>query len=152
LVPAVLAQPFASVAIPTHVMRVVIGLEQFVLLNDPGHLCAHVGANHGSGNLSMVAGSEQVADVVDQSAHDQIVIGAVAARTSCSLQRMTQAGERVAFHGVVQIAQCAQHPIRELLRELPLGLIEEQVVLARSLFHLRKADEPIHVCLQSAVE
>ena len=104
-----LAQPLAHVAIAAHVMHVVIGLEEFMLLDDPGHLFAHVGANDGRGELRVIVGGQQVADVVDQGADDQIVIGTVAPRAGGGLQRVPQPGDRIAFDGMVQIAQCAQH-------------------------------------------
>ena len=63
--------------IATEVMRVVIHLKQPVLLDDPGHLRAHVGADDAGGDLGVVVWGEQVAHVMNERGDHQFIIGAV---------------------------------------------------------------------------
>ena len=83
-----IAQALARVAIPAEVVHVVIVLEQAVLRDDPGDLRPHVRPQDRRGELRVVVGRELIADIVQQCADDQLLVGAVALRARGGLQRV----------------------------------------------------------------
>ena len=52
--------------IAAKVMRVVVGLKQTVLRDDPSHLVTHVGPQNRCGKRRVVVGCEVVTDIVQQ--------------------------------------------------------------------------------------
>ena len=67
-------------------VRVVITLEESVLLDDPGNLGADVGADDACGDLGMVERRQLVAHVVNERRDDEFVVRAVLSRARGALQ------------------------------------------------------------------
>src|SRR4051812_47926333 len=72
----------ARVAVLAHQVRVVVGLEQRVLLDDPADALAHERPQHGADHLAVRDGRERVADVVEERRRDVLLVlaGSVGAR------------------------------------------------------------------------
>src|ERR1700733_11166806 len=87
-IPAMLAVPVASVAVAAQMMRVVIALEEAVLLDDPRYLRPHERAQGRGRDFRVIEGRHIVADVVNERCHDHLDVRAVAPRAGCRLQRM----------------------------------------------------------------
>ena len=143
-------QALAHEAVAAEMVDVVVRLEQAVLLYDPGHFRPHVGPQYAGRHFGVVVWSELVADVVYQRPEHELLVGARGLGTSRHLQGMLEASDGVALEGVVELAERSQHAVRQSKREIALGLIEEQVVLARAVFHPAEADDLLHVLCSAA--
>ncbi len=83
-------QALAREAVAAQVVDVVVGLEQPVLLDDPGDFGPHVGPQDAGRHLGVVVGREFVADVVDQRPEHEFLVGARGLGARRHLQRMLE--------------------------------------------------------------
>src|SRR5258708_35327557 len=90
LIPGMVAESIAAVAVAARVVRVVIRLEQPMVFDDPGHLRPHVWPKDAGGDLGMVVRGKFIADVVNERRRDEFVIGAAPERARRSLQGMLE--------------------------------------------------------------
>src|SRR5450631_1472326 len=141
LIPGMVAESIAPVAVAAGMVGVVVGLEQSVLFDDPGHFRPHIRPKDAGGYLGMVVRRKFIADVVDERCRDQFVIGAVAERTRRSLQRMLETAHRISLQRVIQLVERAQDGIGKAERVFTLGSVEEFVVLAGAVLHALEADD-----------
>src|ERR1700722_1648188 len=107
LIPGMIAESIAPIAVAARVVGVVIRLEQPVLFDDPGHFRPHVWPKDAGSYLGMIVGRKFVADVVDQPCRDELVVGAVPQRTRRSLQGMLETAHRISLKGVIQLVERA---------------------------------------------
>src|SRR5581483_11067895 len=96
-IPGVALQPVPRIAIATQVVSVVVGLHQPVLLDDPGHLGAHVRAQHGGRELRVVVRRQLISNIMEQRGDQQLVIRTVRERSRRGLQRMAEPADRISL-------------------------------------------------------
>ena len=122
------------------VMEVVVALKDPMMGDDPMILVVHVRAQHSGGELSVIVRREIVADVVQESAHDLLLVGAVAQRESRGLQAVGQAIDLIAECIAAEIDEHRQDRVRESRVPALLTARDELVLLARTIGHVNKVD------------
>jgi hypothetical protein len=90
------AELVARVAVMPQVMKVVIALEQAVVLDHPVGALADIGLEDGRSDGAVVVGRVDVADVVQQGRDDGFLVRLVAQRPRRALQRVLVAIDPVA--------------------------------------------------------
>src|ERR1700730_3459463 len=111
LIPGMVAESIAPVAIAARVVGVVVRLEKPVLLDDPGHFRSHIRPKDAGGYLGMIVRRKFVADVVDERCRDEFVISAVPERAGRSLQGMLETAHRIPLKRGIQLLERAQNGI-----------------------------------------
>ena len=106
----------------------------------PGALFANEGPENGRRKLVVVAGSVDVADVVQQRRNDPVQVGAVPPCAGRRLQRVLKTCDPVAGKALVQRFQGAEQALRRVGGVSDLVLGEEGVVLPVALLHLAEFD------------
>src|SRR5580692_7723059 len=142
LVPGMVAKLVAGVSVAAAVMRVVVGLKQAVLLDDPGDFRAHIGPYDSGGDFRVVVGSQVISHIVDQRRDDEFVIGAVPERTGRGLQGVAQTAHAIALQPSVQFAQRSEYSLRQGVDVIALGFLEQLVILAGAVLHAQKTHHP----------
>lgn len=141
---------FPLVAVEADMVEIVIALEHAVMLYHPVILLADIGAQNRGGELGMVFGGEQIADIVEQGADDHFFVLAVAHRSGRRLQRMVVAVDLIAHLVALKQLQIGEHIVRKAMIELLINLIEELVLLVGAVFHADKVDDfRFHVAVSS---
>ncbi len=138
-------EPVAAMPVAAEMMAVVIGLKQPMLLDDPGHLGAHVRPEDAGGDFGVIIGRQDVTDVVHQRRHDQLIVRAVEARPGGGLQRVIQTAHGISLEGMIEGLERAHDLAGEAPRELALRPVEQFVVLAGAVLHASEAHHRFHV-------
>ena len=97
----------APVAVAAEMMRVVVALEETVLLDDPGDLGPHIGPQNARGEFRMIVRRQIIAHVVNERSDDELVVRPVPPGTRRGLQRMFQARHAITAEPGLQRARAS---------------------------------------------
>ena len=116
-------------------VTVIEHLEDAVMLNDPGDLLPHIGADNGGGHLAVVIRSQIITKVMHQRGDDHLDIGTIRLGAGCRLQRMLEPVDPVAGKRVLKPFKRGQKTVRKLGDEAVFELAEKGVILGCSVVH-----------------
>src|SRR5229473_7171300 len=101
------AKFFAGISIAVIVMRVVVSLEQAMLLDDPRDLGTHIGPDDPGGNFRVVVRRQIVAYVMNERGDDEFVIRTILERTRRGLQGVSQPAHGISLQRMIQFRSAA---------------------------------------------
>src|SRR5260370_34427197 len=93
---------FGGSSVPVIVMRVVVGLKQAMLFDDPRDPGTHIGPYDACGDLRVVVRRQIVTPIMNERGDDEFVIRAVLERARRALQGATQPADRTALQRMIQ--------------------------------------------------
>jgi hypothetical protein len=143
-IPRVILEAIARIAVAAEMVHVIVILEQAVLLDDPGHLGAHVRTDDGGGEFGVIVGRQLVADIVDQCRQQQLIVGAVVESAGGYLQAMPEPADRISCQGMIQPAQRLEYAIGQSCGIVALRSVQQQVILTATVLHPAKTDHLAH--------